>query len=376
MANSARFSPLESAAIRGPFRHFGGRPDAYRSDRQRYFRAWRRAGTSAATTKSFFLKRSPSWRPHQYGPLEAGGKFIPVDTGFIVHNDRTYPNLVKLLAELGVETQPSDMSFAVTYRRSGFEYSSHGLNGFFAQRSNLLRRSTIFCWRRSCGSIAPRRNCSTPARRRRRHRRSDRRGPATMRSSPIATFTRWPRLSGRCRWERSGLSRLDAFALLREPWHARDQHELPMEGHPRRQQHATSRCWPSPSRTAFVQAPGSSRCAAQRWRHAELRGSSARWHFDHVVFACHGDQVLPLLDQANRRRARVDRRTLRPAAMWPFCTRMPRPASEPRPAWASWNYNLGPAAEDGATVTYHMNRLQSLPVKEDYCVTLNEGDAH
>ncbi len=72
--------------------------------------------------------------------VENGGDPIPVDTGFIVHNDRTYPNLVKLLAELGVETQPSDMSFSVSCRQTGFEYSSRGINGFFAQRSNLLRR--------------------------------------------------------------------------------------------------------------------------------------------------------------------------------------------------------------------------------------------
>ncbi|HEV2687087.1 MAG TPA: FAD-dependent oxidoreductase, partial [Bryobacteraceae bacterium] len=64
---------------------------------------------------------------------------LAVDTGFIVHNDRNYPNLVKLFAELGVETQPSDMSFAVTCRTSGYEYSSRGLGGFFAQRSNLFR---------------------------------------------------------------------------------------------------------------------------------------------------------------------------------------------------------------------------------------------
>ena len=72
--------------------------------------------------------------------VENGGDPIPVDTGFIVHNDRTYPNLVRLLSELGVETQPSDMSFSVSNRQTGFEYSSRGVNGFFAQRSSLLRR--------------------------------------------------------------------------------------------------------------------------------------------------------------------------------------------------------------------------------------------
>ena len=57
---------------------------------------------------------------------------VAVDTGFLVHNDRTYPNLVRSFAELGVATRNSDMSFAVSCRQSGLEYSSRGANGFFA----------------------------------------------------------------------------------------------------------------------------------------------------------------------------------------------------------------------------------------------------
>src|SRR5215831_16426198 len=63
---------------------------------------------------------------------------LPVDTGFIVHNDRTYPNLIRLFADLGVGTQPSDMSFAVSCARTGYEYSSRGARGFFAQPGNVL----------------------------------------------------------------------------------------------------------------------------------------------------------------------------------------------------------------------------------------------
>ena len=68
---------------------------------------------------------------------------VPLDTGFLVHNDRTYPNLVRLFAELGVATRDSDMSFAVSCRRSGLEYSSRGANGFFAQRRNLVTPSHL-----------------------------------------------------------------------------------------------------------------------------------------------------------------------------------------------------------------------------------------
>jgi predicted NAD/FAD-binding protein len=66
------------------------------------------------------------------------GRTFAVDTGFMVFNAQTYPNFVRLLAELGVESRPSDMSFSVRCRRCGIEYSSVGLDGLFAQRSRLL----------------------------------------------------------------------------------------------------------------------------------------------------------------------------------------------------------------------------------------------
>ena len=64
-----------------------------------------------------------------------------------MHNDRTYPNLVRLFGELGVATRDSDMSFAVSCRRTGLEYSSRGANGFFAQRQNLVKPSHLFLLR-------------------------------------------------------------------------------------------------------------------------------------------------------------------------------------------------------------------------------------
>ena len=66
---------------------------------------------------------------------------VALDTGFLVHNDRTYPNLIRLFREIGVETRDTDMSFAVSCRRTGLEYSSRGAAGFFAQPGNLLRLS-------------------------------------------------------------------------------------------------------------------------------------------------------------------------------------------------------------------------------------------
>src|SRR5271167_782718 len=71
--------------------------------------------------------------------IETSRGVLPIDTGFIVHNDRTYPNLVRLFRELKLERQKSDMSFGVSCQKTGFEYSSRGLSGFFAQKTNWLR---------------------------------------------------------------------------------------------------------------------------------------------------------------------------------------------------------------------------------------------
>jgi predicted NAD/FAD-binding protein len=65
-------------------------------------------------------------------------KNLAVDTGFIVFNERTYPNFIALLARLGVASQLSDMSFSVADKRTGLEYRATNLNTLFAQRSNLI----------------------------------------------------------------------------------------------------------------------------------------------------------------------------------------------------------------------------------------------
>src|SRR3954464_2248170 len=75
--------------------------------------------------------------------IDAPDGRVALDTGFLVHNERTYPNLVRLFGELGVATRDSDMSFAVSCRRTGLEYSSRGADGFFAQRRNLVRPSHL-----------------------------------------------------------------------------------------------------------------------------------------------------------------------------------------------------------------------------------------
>ena len=75
--------------------------------------------------------------------VDAPGGPLNIDTGFIVYNEPTYPNLTRLFAELGVETQSSDMSFSSSCRACRVEYGTRGLGGFFAQRDLALRPSYL-----------------------------------------------------------------------------------------------------------------------------------------------------------------------------------------------------------------------------------------
>ena len=73
--------------------------------------------------------------------VDCDGRTIPVDTGFIVFNDRTYPNFIRLLDRLGVNSQPAPMTFSVRCDQSNLEYRGADLGGLFAQKRNLFRPS-------------------------------------------------------------------------------------------------------------------------------------------------------------------------------------------------------------------------------------------
>lgn len=80
-------------------------------------------------------------------PIFCDGQTYAVDTGFIVYNDWTYPNFIKLLNRLDIASQPSSMSFSVRCEKTGLEYNGTTLNTLFAQRRNLFRLSFHRLWR-------------------------------------------------------------------------------------------------------------------------------------------------------------------------------------------------------------------------------------
>jgi predicted NAD/FAD-binding protein len=292
---------------------------------------------------------------------------IPVDTGFIVHNDRTYPNFCRLIEELGVATQPSDMSFAVTENDGAFEYSSHGLSGFFAQKSNcfsprhyaLLRE--ILRFNRAAPQVLNNPDAGVTL------------GEflEAGRYSPVFVERYLIPMAGAV-WSMAPdvVPKFPAVTLIR---FMQNHGMLGINTHPK---------WKvirggSHSYFAPLTAPFRERITKDTTISSVERSDSGvtlqfrdrpAQQFDEVVFACHGDQILPLLTQptaAERDLLGSFTTTCNDACLHTDATLLPR-----RPAArASWNYLLGDSGK--VTVTYHMNRLQSLNTVEDYCVTLN-----
>jgi len=297
---------------------------------------------------------------------------LPVDTGFIVHNQVTYPNFCRLMSELGVATQQSDMSFAVTARDGAFEYSSHGLSGFFAQPENRFRWSHY----QLLAEIL----------------RFNREAPKFLMQTGVEELT----LSEFLKQGRYGRHFIERYLypMAAAVWSMPPEE---MGGFPAHtlirffQNHGmlginTHPQWftirgGSHTYIPPMTAPFRSRIHLGVNLLSVTRTSSGvildiAGHpsvgFDEVVFACHGDQVLPLLADATDRERDVfsNFQTTRNDACLHTDTKMlPR-----RPnARASWNYLLGDNGR--ATLTYDMNRLQSIPTREQYCVTLNGNDA-
>jgi predicted NAD/FAD-binding protein len=306
--------------------------------------------------------------------IDAPGGPVPLDTGFLVHNDRTYPNLVRLFDELGVATRDSDMSFAVSCRRSGLEYSSRGANGFFAQRRNLVRPSHIALLREIL--------------------RFNREAPALLDTADGGRETLGEFLESRRFSE--AFTRRYLFPMASAIWSASldairsfpaltlirffDNHGLlAVRAQPTWKVVAGGSHTYIPRLTASISGGIHQGAAIQAVRRSE-QGVTIAFRdrpsmvFGDVVFACHGDEVLPLLgDPSERERDVLAAFTTTTNVAWLHTDASVLPV-QPR-ARASWNYLLGAEAGAAPTVTYDLNRLQGLTTPEQYCVTLNPNGA-
>lgn len=298
-----------------------------------------------------------------------------VDTGFIVLNDRNYPRFERLLAALGVPTQPSDMSFSVSDEARDFEYASTSLRGLFAKRGHAA--SPVFL--RMVADVV-------------RFQRAARALLRTPDGGADVSLGEW--LESR-RYSRAFVERLivpQAAAV----WSADpaqmwsfpvrflveffDNHGmLALRDRPQwrtvvggSHRYVQAISGPLGGRLRLDTPVTSLRRVAQGVEVVPRGGEAER--FDEVVLATHADQALALLQAPTDREAELlGSIPYQPneAVLHTDERLLPRR----RAAWASWNYHLLSVPAGRSVVTYHMNRLQSLRADREFCVTLNRSHA-
>ncbi len=293
---------------------------------------------------------------------------IPVDTGFIVFNHVNYPHLAGLFRHLEVPTKKSDMSFAVSVDEGAIEFGSNTINAALAQRTNALRPAF---WRMIRDIIVFNRTALVVAQ-----------------SNPGMT------IDGLIRRQRLG----EWFAIY---------YLLPMSGAIWSTPRDEMRNFPALALARFFENHGllSINGQHQWWtvdggareyvrrmaatmssevrlnapvRSVERDGLGVTVHaagapsqrFDHVVFACHSDQTLKMLTDADPvERSILGRVRYKPnrAVLHTDASQMPKR----RGCWSSWVYQASSGTEDVASVTYWMNRLQGISDETPLFVTLN-----
>lgn len=299
-----------------------------------------------------------------------------VDTGFLVFNERTYPHLIALFAELGVATAASDMSFSV--QSGGLEWNGATLDTVFAQRRNLV--SPRF-WRMLADILRFNRLATGLAER----------GEDAALAEPVGVFLDrhgfgTPFREGyflpmvACIWS-CPVQQMLAFPIGTLIRFCHNHGLIQVNGRPRWFTVAGgSRQYVQRIAAALDDArPG---CPVHAVRRIPPGGGEAGvWvdsargseRFDEVVLACHSPQALALLADASAAEREVlgaIRTHRNRAVLHTDAALLPRR----RRAWAAWNYERAPQArqEDaGVCLHYLINRLQPLPWSQPVIVSLN-----
>ena len=293
---------------------------------------------------------------------------LAVDTGFIVFNDRNYPRFEALLAELGVASQPSDMSFGVSDEHGDFEYASTSPSGLFAKRAHLADPAFL----KMIGDVP----------------RFQRAARALLASDAEPSLRGWlqdegfsdafvervivPQASAVWSSDPDQLWTFPARFLLQ----FFDNHGmLGLRGRPKWRTVAGGSKTYVEALLARLDADVRLSTPVGRVERTADGVLVDGERFDEVVLACHADQALALLGPDA---TRLEREVLgafpyqrNEAVLHTDRTVMPRR----RRAWASWNAHLLDDASGPAKVTYWMNRLQALDADRDYLVTLNRTEA-
>jgi predicted NAD/FAD-binding protein len=295
-----------------------------------------------------------------------------IDTGFIVFNNRTYPNFLALLSEIGIDKQETEMSFSVHNNATGLEYNGHSLDSLFAQRRNILRPrfwmliKEILRFNKLCKALYDEGNYQ----------------PGLTLGEFLTTHSFSDFFSehyilpmGAAIWS-SSLSQMAGFEFQFFVKFFYNHGLLNIQDRPQwyvipkgSRSYLTPLCKPF-SKDIHLNSTIEKveRTDEGITVHFE---KDAPQYFDEVVLACHSDQALALLADAND-----DEKDILSA--------MPYKANsvilhtdtamlpKRRKAWASWNYQLNNNKDADASVTYNMNILQGIDAEHTFCVTLNQ----
>jgi len=303
--------------------------------------------------------------------VQEGGRSLAIDTGFIVFNDRTYPNFIRILEEIDQPSQPSEMSFSVHAAAGRLEYNGSSINGLFAQRRNLLRPSFHSMVR---DVLRFNRTALTEISR-------------SVSPISLGDFLRSGKYGDRFRDDY--LVPMVAAIWSAEPGAVLD---MPAEFLVRFfQNHGLLQLQDRPQWRVIK---GGSREYVRRLVHGhrdsirlnspvqQIRRSAegieittpegGREWYDYAFVACHSDQALKMLAQPGQVETEVlgaiDYQ-LNEAVLHTDVSVLPAR----RRAWAAWNYFVPAESHGHVAVSYNMNILQSLDSAETYVVTLNDN---
>ena len=308
--------------------------------------------------------------------ITLGGVTHGVDTGFLVYNERTYPQLIALFAELGVDTAPSDMSFSVQVPDQNLEWNGSDLNTVFAQRRNLLRPSFLRMLREilrfnKLATAIAQRNAETEL------------------DEPIGDFLRRERFSIEfrdwyflpmigCIWS-CPTDQMLQFPVATMIRFCHNHGLIQVNDRPQwRTVRGGSRQYVKKllaalGEQALLRLSTTVRGIRRTDEGVQVSVDTGTEHFDEVVLAAHSDQALTLLqDPSDDERAVLgairyhDNR----AVLHTDASVLPQ-----RPlAWAAWNYERATeGAREQAQVCLHylLNKLQPLPFQQPVVVSLN-----